>query len=317
MGWVFVTPTPTMTDPTFLRRLGAAVALLLACGIPGRAAAAETLSLWTPANLQAWCIVPFDAKKRSPEERAEMLARLGLRAYAYDFRAEHVPLFDREVEAMRAKDIALTAWWFPAKMDDTARAILAVIERQRIKPTLWVSGGGAPVKNAAEQAARVAAEVARLRPIAEAAHARGCSMALYNHQGWFGDPDNQLHVLAGLRAAGANNVGIVYNLHHAHEHIRTFAAQWPRMMPHVVALNLSGVVDNGDRIGRKILYVGEGDQELEMMRVVARSGWRGPVGILCHRTDVDAEEALRRNMEGVARLAEQLAKEPATAVRKQ
>ena len=30
------------------------------------------------SNLVAWCIVPFDAKKRSPEERVEMLVRLGL-----------------------------------------------------------------------------------------------------------------------------------------------------------------------------------------------------------------------------------------------
>lgn len=297
------------------RKLGMALVLLVTCRAQPLAAA-ESVSLWSPENLQAWCIVPFDAKKRSPEARAEMLLQLGLRAYAYDFRAEHVPLFDREVEAMRAKGIAFTAWWFPAKMDETARAILSVIERQKIRPTLWVSGGGAPAKNAAEQATRVASEVARLKPIAEAAQALGCKIALYNHQGWFGDPDNQLAVLEGLRAEGARNVGIVYNLHHAHEHIRTFAAQWPRMMAHVVALNLSGVVENGDRIGKKILYVGEGEHELGMMRVVAQSGWRGPVGVLCHRTEVDAEEALRKNLEGVARLAKQLAKEPMVVPKK-
>lgn len=301
--------------PSFARRLSAALVLLAVCGAHGLAATGAQ-GLWSVENLQAWCIVPFDAKKRSPEERAEMLQRLGLRAYAYDFRAEHVPLFDREVEAMRAKGIALTAWWFPAKLDDTARTILAVVERQKIKPTLWVSGGGAPVKNAAEQTERVASEVARIKPIAEAAQALGCTIALYNHQGWFGDPDNQLAVLEALRRGGVTNVGIVYNLHHAHEHIRTFAAQWPRMMPHVVALNLSGVVENGDRTGKKILYVGEGDQELGMMRVVLQSGWRGPVGILCHRTDVDAEEALRKNIEGVARLATQLANGPATTAKK-
>ncbi len=302
-----------MTRRALISLLSAATLLLTPRAAHKLAAAEGGASLWRSENLQAWCIVPFDAKKRTPEERAEMLERLGLRAYAYDFRAEHVPLFDREVEAMRAKGIALTAWWFPARMDATARAILATIERHKIRPTLWVTGGGAPARDAAEQAARVAGEVARLKPIAEAAQALGCAIALYNHQGWFGDPDNQLAVLAGLREAGATNVGIVYNLHHAHEHIRTFAAQWPRMMPHVTALNLSGVVENGDRTGRKILYLGEGDQELAMMRVVAQSGWRGPVGVLCHRTDTDAEEALRRNLEGLARLAAQLAREPAAA----
>ena len=35
-------------------------------------------------NLVAWCIVPFDAQKRGPEERAAMLERLGFRHFAYD-----------------------------------------------------------------------------------------------------------------------------------------------------------------------------------------------------------------------------------------
>ena len=42
-------------------------------------------------NLVAWCIVPFDAKKRGPEERAEMLHRLGFLRFAYDWRDEHLP----------------------------------------------------------------------------------------------------------------------------------------------------------------------------------------------------------------------------------
>ncbi|MEZ6073931.1 MAG: hypothetical protein R3C10_27535 [Pirellulales bacterium] len=53
-------------------------------------------------NLVAWCIVPFDAAKRGPEERAVMLERLGIRRLAYDYRAEHVPTFDAEVENAHA-----------------------------------------------------------------------------------------------------------------------------------------------------------------------------------------------------------------------
>jgi hypothetical protein len=41
-------------------------------------------------NLVPWCIVPFDAKKRTPEERAKMLVRLGFKRSAYDWRAQHV-----------------------------------------------------------------------------------------------------------------------------------------------------------------------------------------------------------------------------------
>ncbi len=35
-------------------------------------------------NLVAWCIVPFDGKKRGPAERAKMIADLGLHRVAYD-----------------------------------------------------------------------------------------------------------------------------------------------------------------------------------------------------------------------------------------
>lgn len=49
-------------------------------------------SLFARDNLVAWCIVPFDAKKRGPEERAAMLKRLGFTRFAYDWRAEHIPM---------------------------------------------------------------------------------------------------------------------------------------------------------------------------------------------------------------------------------
>ena len=42
--------------------------------------------LFEKPNLAAWCIVPFDAQKRSPEARAEMVAKMGLTKIAYDWR---------------------------------------------------------------------------------------------------------------------------------------------------------------------------------------------------------------------------------------
>src|SRR6266511_2973750 len=97
------------------------------------------MSVWLPAalpaehqlfartNLVAWCIVPFDAKKRGPEERAAMLERLGFKCFAYDYRAEHVPTFDAELEALQRHHVQLLAWWFPTTLNDEARAILSVL----------------------------------------------------------------------------------------------------------------------------------------------------------------------------------------------
>ena len=52
-------------------------------------------------NFVAWCIEPFDDRESSPDQRAEMLRRLGLRRYVYDYRAEHVPTLDAEMEAIQ------------------------------------------------------------------------------------------------------------------------------------------------------------------------------------------------------------------------
>src|SRR5688572_16748939 len=53
--------------------------------------------LFARENLVAWCIVPFDGKRRGPAERAEMARRLGFTKVAYDWRAEHVPQFEAEI----------------------------------------------------------------------------------------------------------------------------------------------------------------------------------------------------------------------------
>src|SRR5262245_34217653 len=69
-------------------------------------------------NLVAWCIVPFDSKKRGPEERAAMLEKLGIKRFAYDYRAEHVPTWDAELNALKKHGVELTAWWFPTSLND-------------------------------------------------------------------------------------------------------------------------------------------------------------------------------------------------------
>ncbi len=254
-------------------------------------------------NLVAWCIVPFDAKKRGPEDRAQMLKRLGLRRLAYDWRAEHIPTFDAEVEACNRNGIELTAWWFPSTLDNDARTILNVLERHKTKTQLWVTGGGELTKTAEEQTQRIKAEVDRLRPIAEAAGRIGCRVGLYNHGGWFGEPENQIQV---IQALGSTNVGMIYNLHHGHAHLDRFENFLPKMIPYLYAINLNGMVKDGDQTGKKILHLGEGDQELRLLKAIRDSGWNGAVGILDHRPETDSEETLGRNLRGLDGLRLQL-----------
>ncbi len=289
----------------FARTLAVVITFAVAILNTSSVARAAGHQLFARTNLIAWCIVPFDAKKRGPEERAAMMEKLGFKHFAYDYRAEHVSQFDAEIAACRRHGVSLDAWWFPAAMNDEARLILDVLKRNNVQAQLWVTGGGNPTRTPEEQRARVEAEAKRIRAIAEAAAPTGCTVALYNHGAWFGEPENQIQIIGLLQAQGVTNVGLVYNLHHGHDHIDRFAALLQKMKPHLLALNLNGMTRDGDRTGRKILPLGQGDLDLVMLKVVRDSGWRGPVGILNH-TDEDAEARLRDNLDGLDWLLAQL-----------
>jgi sugar phosphate isomerase/epimerase len=267
--------------------------------------ARSVAGLFAQTNLVAWCIVPFDAKKRGPEERAEMLEKLGFKLFAYDYRAEHIPTFDAEIEALRRHDIRLLAWWFPYTLNDEAKLILDVLKRHDLHAQLWIAGGGEATRNAAEQKARVETEAQRVRPIAVEAAKIGCTVGLYNHGGWFGEPENQIAIIAALRGGGITNVGIVYNLHHGHGQLDRFAQLLQKMKPYLFALNLNGMVRDGEAVGKKILPIGQGDLDLSLLKIIRDSGWRGAIGILNH-TDEDAETRLRENLRGLDKLLLQL-----------
>ena len=287
------------------------LALMMLLAVPACHAADGDYRLFARTNLMAWCIVPFDAKKRGPEERAEMLQKLGFGKFAYDYRAEHIPTFDAEVEACRRRGIELSAWWFPTELNAEAKQILAVLKRHKLHSQLWVMGGGGPVKTPEEQTARVESEAKRIKPIAEAAGAIRCSVSLYNHGGWFGEPDNQIAIIGLLRQQGVTNVHIVYNLHHGHDHVDKFPGLLARMKPHLAVININGTVRNGDKTGKKILPLGLGELDLLMLKTIRDSGWRGPVGILNH-ADEDAEARLADNLDGLDQLVAQLEGRPAT-----
>jgi outer membrane protein assembly factor BamB/sugar phosphate isomerase/epimerase len=260
--------------------------------------------LFGRSNLVAWCIVPFDGQKRGPEDRAAMLGKLGFKSFAYDYRAEHIPTFDAEMDALQRHHIRLLAWWFPMQMNDEARLILEVLKRHELRGVqLWVMGGGEAIRSEAEQEARVEAEAARIRPIADEAAKLGSTIGLYNHGGWFGEPENQLAILERLRSQGVTNIGIVYNLHHGHTHVNRFPKLLARMKPYLLAVNLNGMGREGEK--KQILPLGQGEFDARLLQEIWDSGWRGPVGILNH-TDEDAEKRLRENLEGLERLKGEL-----------
>lgn len=280
-----------------------ALCLLVAIALPARA---EDPALFRRDNLVAWCIVPFDAARRSPEDRAAMLEQLGFTKLAYDWRDEHIPQFDEEVAATRRHGVEIVAWWMAgADLNDTNRKILDVIRRHGLKPQLWTLVGDPDPSLPQEEKVKRCADA--IRPLADEAAKLGCQVGLYNHGGWFGEPENQLAI---LEAIGRENVGLVYNLHHGHAHLDRFPELLARIKPHLLALNLNGMTPRGDEQGKKILPIGTGERDLQLLRVIRDSGYDGPIGILNH-TDLDARARLADNLLGLDWLLAQLRGEAA------
>jgi sugar phosphate isomerase/epimerase len=248
-------------------------------------------SVFSRDNLVAWCIVPFDAKHRGPKERADMLARLGIRRIAYDWRDQHIPQWDEELDQYKSHGIELVGFWAP----DRHQQILDLLKRHGLTTQLWVMGGE---PKGDTQDAKVESEAARIRAIATLARQYGCTVGLYNHGGWFGEPENQIAIIKRLRDDGVTNVGMVYNLHHGHAHVERFPQLLKLMKPYLMCLTINGMKKGGP----EVLPVGQGGDDLPLLKAIKDSGYSGPIAILNHREEMDAEQGLRQNIEGVKKL---------------
>ena len=240
-------------------------------------------------KLVAWCIVPFDAKKRGPEERAKMLVDLGIKRCAYDWREEHVAQFEAEILAYKTYGIEFFAFW------GEHEAAFALFEKYGLHPQIWQT---APSPAGENQEEKVAAAVAELKPLAERTKAMGCKLGLYNHGGWGGEVANMVAVCEGLKSAGCDNVGIVYNFHHGHGDVADFGERYLLMEEHLLCVNLNGM---GDEKTEKILSIGEGRDEEGMIQILMNR-YKGPVGILDHMPEVDAAVSLRKNRDGLEKM---------------
>lgn len=279
-------------------------ALLLASLVPRVATAQEDprLANFAHDKLVAWCIVPFDGKKRSPAERAAMLDDLGLRRVAYDWREEHVPTFEQEILEYKRHGLEYFAFW--GAHEDAFK----LFEKYGLRPQIWQM---LPAPNADTQEQRVRQAATQILPLVERTRKLGSKLGLYNHGGWSGEPENMVAVCKYLREHhNADHVGIVYNQHHAHEHIDYFAEVLQLMKPYLLCLNLNGMTRDGEQKGEKILPLGEGEFDVPLLKAIRDSGYAGPIGIIGHTQD-DVEQRLQDNLDGLDWILPQLNGKPA------
>ena len=259
----------------------------------------EPGTIFRRENLVAWCIVPFDGKKRGPAARSQMLVELGIKRVAYDWREEHVPTFEQEILEYRKNGLEYFAFW---GAHDKA---FALFEKHKLSPQIWIM---IPQPAAAEQAAKVKEATDHLLPLVDRTRRLGSQLGLYNHGGWSGEPENLVAVCERLRIHHkAEHVGIVYNLHHGHEHIERFPSLLKLMNPYLLCLNLNGMTDRG----QKILPIGAGEHDLRIVKTIQDSGYRGPIGLIGH-TQGDVQIKLQDNLNGLAWLQSQINRQVAS-----
>lgn len=260
--------------------------------------------LFDRQNLVAWCIVPFDASERSPEQRAHMLNELGITALAYDYRDSHIPSFPEEIEVLKAHHIDLQAVWLWAdpRQEDVlgtaGRTIFEMLALSGTQTEIWV-GMPEDAFDGLEDKESLVLAISAVREILAEAEKIGCSLALYNHGGWYGEPVNLVRIVEEL---GSENLRIVYNFHHGHHQVDRFQEYLELMLPYLSTINL-----NGMRVeGPKIITLGKGDRELALLRILQASGYSGSIGIIGHTEGEDIGPVLERNLQGLENLKDQL-----------
>ena len=268
--------------------------------------------LWAHSNLVACVVNHFDAKARSPEDTAQMFNGLGITKLAYNWREPDVPNFDTEIDTMQKHGIELQAWVLYGSGNAHTQLILDTFKRHNIRPQLWIEETGqgkepADIQTTPEQQVqRVKDEADKIEALAKLATPYGVKIVLYNHNGWLGLEENQIAVIESLKKRGVANVGMVYNFTHArdktHDDSKVFATLWPKMKPYIVEVNITGMAMDGH-----VLYPSQGDGELEMMRIIQKSGWHGPVGITAEKGG-DAEVTLKNYLVGLDWLAAEMKK---------
>ena len=267
----------------------AILSLFCLVNISGLLVAQEATNLSTE-RLVAWCVVPFDAKERGPEERAKMLVELGLKRCAYDWRAQHVSEFEEEIQQYKKHGIEFFAFW---NEHETA---FALFEKHGLHPQIWKT---APSPKGDTQEARIKLAADAMEPLAKRTAGMGSPLGLYNHGGWGGEPGNLVAVCEALRQRGHGHVGIVYNWHHGHAQIEQWSENLELMKPFLLCLNLNGM---NTKAQPKILALSKGQHESAMLEVLMESGYDGPIGILDHQSDRDTREVLQENLEGLSTL---------------
>ena len=267
-------------------------------------------------NLCAWCLVPYDSLNRNPEQRAQMMKELGITKFAYDWRAKHLPYLADEIKTLRKHNIQLHSVWFwtdgsgPTLLNQYNETILKTLKEEGVKTDLWIAFPEQFFMGISDDE-KLKKGVKAITEIHQRAQEIGCKISLFNHGGWYGDPENQIKI---IKATGLNDIGIVYNFLRGTHDKDKFKILLNEMMPYLTLINLDGLRGDGPSSWTGIevfgppyiLDIGAGDREQEMIKIIYESDYQGPIGIIGHTFHEDVKVVIQRNLIGLNRVLDSL-----------
>lgn len=269
-------------------------------------------SAFAKSNVHVWAYEEYDAITRTPEERARLLKELGITKAGYICRnPARVAEFEAYVKAYEKEGVELIAVWTPVNTEQPFEepqisGFLDVVERHKLKIQWWLTLEEA--FDELTEVGRLERAVDRLRSLVVEANQRGCRLVLYGHgqEKWFTQYENQIAILERLKKEMPTaQLGIVYNFHQSHAQMDRLKRVFPQLKPHLVAVNLNGMRSDGPRI----VTLGNGDREREMIDIIYKSDWHGPVGIIGHNRSEDAKQTLQANLDGLSSVLKQIGDE--------
>jgi len=274
--------------------------LMVSCGTQKESVATKTPNPFRKENIIPWSIVSFDVKERTPQQRIQMLKDLGYSQYAYGNRPKQQATMLEELQLAKQEKITVSAVWLyinlfkdkPGDLKEHSEQVFKTIEKADLKAQIWVGFYPKYFDNLTDSQS-LSEAIKMIAYLSERAKKTGCKIALYNHGGWFGDAENQLKI---IKALPKQDIGVVFNFHHAHEHLGTFKEDLKKMLPYLWCVNLNGMKKGGP----KIITIGQGNIEKEMLQYILNLGYQGPFGILGHVKGGDAKQILKQNYQGLS-----------------
>lgn len=276
-------------------------ALLLSCKSKNKTVAKATYP-FEINNLIPWSIVAFDATKRTPYQRVEMVKNLGFSQYAFGGREQHIATFEEEIKFAKKEDIKISAVWLyinhskdtPGKLKPMSEQVFQAIENTGLETQIWVGFNPDYYKGLTEEQSLETTK-AMISYLCERANKVNSKIALYNHGGWPGEPENQLQIIKELPQ---HKIGMVYNFHHGHEQLERYPQIIEAVFPYLWCVSLNGMKKDGP----KIIPIGKGNLEKEMIQLLLDKGYKGPWAVLGHVKGGDPEQILKENLKGLQTL---------------